>query len=278
MTARRLLSLSTALLMATVCVLTAALLSAGTRTPGETPPDRGSATGASAPAATGPLTAAEHARQRLLARLVDRAPGAVPSAEVLADHGFVRVSTGPRFVLASSSDDVSFPTPYVYFDTTYHRYTAVAKYTWDCQCWENQGGGNVGGADGFALRFDRRMDNRGVTGTFHGRAGLAYGATVVRNPADNSSAGVAYSLQDQAVALCCGKGSDYNMHHGTVTMDVGRPACGTTTHLYSRYFHTWSDSAVTGFSVSVSGFGVSWNSSSKHWSAASQAGTWTIRC
>jgi hypothetical protein len=227
---------------------------------------------------TGPLSKTEASRSRLLGRLVLKAQGAAPSSTILRQNGFVQVSTAPKqhLRMVSTGDSVTMTTPYVYWDTTYFRYTAVAKYRWDGDYWENKGGGNVGGPDGFGLRFDRKMDNRGVTGQFSGK-GLAFGTSIVTNPADNSSNGVAYTKQDKAQALA-GNDFDYNMKSGVVTMTVGRPACGTTTHLYSRYFHTWSDASVTGFDISLTGFGVSWTSDPQKWYAASQAGTWKITC
>lgn len=217
---------------------------------------------------------------RELGNMIDNSSG-VPSPALLLEHGFVRVSSEPHSALrlvSSSNSNVTMDTPHVYFDTYYFRYTAVGTYHWDGDFWE----GNLGGPDAFGLRFDRKMDNRGVTGRFSGKPNTgpgtsAFGTTIVRNPSDNGSYGVAYSLQDAEYVLCCGR-VDYNMYSGRVTMDVGRPACGTTTHLYSRYFHTWGSSGVTGFEISISGFGVSWSSETQHWAAASQAGTWTVNC
>jgi hypothetical protein len=225
---------------------------------------------------TGPMSVRETARQQLLGRIVARSKSDSQAHALLARHGFVIVSTtgidGLRLVHSTNSD-VTMGTPYVAFDTVAHRYTAYAKYHWDSDAFES----NVGGLDGLALRFNRNMTNNGVTGTFYGKSTGPIGATTVRNPTDNSSAGVGYRLQDFWVALVGGK-VDYNVWSGSVTMDVARPACGTSVQLYGAYMHSWGSDSLTGFSISTSGFGLSWKNGDQSWKAASQSGTWTVTC
>jgi hypothetical protein len=226
-------------------------------------------------ARSGPLSPQEVARQDELSQLVLASDGDTPSDEALQARGFVRVSEGPSVNMAASTtgDDVTMGTPYVYWDTTYYRYTAVAKYSWDNQ---NYGCcGDIGGDDGFGIRASRAVGNeKGTTGAFSGR-GYYYGTTVVKNPADNNVYGVAYKHQDHAIGVCCGKGTDYNMYSGTVTMGVNSPGCHKrTTYFYSSYWHTWSETDINSIGVASDGFSVGWSTSSQHWTAASAAGQW----
>src|SRR3954470_22308683 len=117
-------------------------------------PQLSTAEARAAVARSGPLSPQEKARQDELSRLVLAAPGATPSDEALEARGFVRVSSAPSQELASTTNsDVTMHTPYVYWDTTYYRYTAVAKYSWDNQ---NYGCcGDIGGGEGFASRASR---------------------------------------------------------------------------------------------------------------------------
>ena len=222
---------------------------------------------------SGPLTGQERARQDVLARLVLDADGAKPADAVLRQDGFIRVSSGPTLErLSSNSDDVTVSTPYVYFDTTYYRYTAVAKYHWD----NDKFGccGNQGGDDAFGIRASSGVGNlAGVTGQFSGKSGLYYGTSVIKNPSDNNKYGVAYRKQDTSRGLS-GNRTDYNMYSGVVTMGVNAPSCGKTVNFYSKVWHTWSSSSITGFDISVDGFGAEWSNTDHGWSAASQAGGW----
>jgi hypothetical protein len=224
-------------------------------------------------ARSGPLSTQERARQAELSRLVLAADGATPSDQALEARGFVRVSSGPsQELVATTNADVTMGTPYVYWDTTYYRYTAVAKYSWDNQhygCCKS-----IGGDDGFGIRASRAVGNeRGTTATFFGR-GYYYGTSIVKNPTDNDRYGVAYKKQDQATAVCCGRGIDYNMYKGTVTMGVNTPGCHRDTYFYSKYFHTWSSTDIDSIGVASNGFTVGWISKGHQWAAASAAGKW----
>jgi hypothetical protein len=225
-------------------------------------------------ARSGPLSPQERARQAELSRLVLAAHGVTPSDEALAARGFLRVSSAPSQELVSTTNaDVTMGTPYVYWDTTYYRYTAVAKYSWDNQ---NYGCcGDIGGDDGFGIRASRAVGNeKGTTGAFFGR-GYYYGTSIVKNPAANNQYGVAYKYQDEATAVCCGHGIDYNMYSGTVTMGVNTPGCHKAdTYFYASYFHTWSTTGINSIGVASNGFSVGWSSSGHQWTAASAAGKW----
>jgi len=228
-----------------------------------------------ATARKGPLSVQERARQAELSQLVLAAPGARPTDEALKALGFLVVSEDPsQELVATTNSDVTMGTPYVYWDTTYYRYTAVAKYTWDNQRYGCCG--DIGGDDAFGIRANRAVGNdRGTTGTFSGRPKMFYGTTVVKNPAKNNDYGVVYKYQDEAHGLCCGKGVDYNMYSGTVTMGVDSPGCKKyTTYFYGEYGHTWSRTDINSISVGKDGIGFGWSRSDSHWEAASPAGKW----
>jgi hypothetical protein len=216
----------------------------------------------------------ERARQAELSRLVLASDGATPSDAALAARGFVRVSSGPAYQLVSTTNaDVTMYTPYVYWDTTYYRYTAVAKYSWDNQHYGCCG--DIGGDDGFGIRASRGVGNeKGTTGTFFGR-GYYYGTSVVKNPSDNNVYGVTYIKQDEATGVSGGRGIDYNMYSGTVTMGVNTPGCHKRdTYFYASYFHTWSSTGINSIGVASNGFVVGWTSEGHNWTAASPAGKW----
>jgi hypothetical protein len=204
--------------------------------------------------------------------------GGVPTDALLRRHGYLRVSTAeaPSAQQRSSTpEDVRIPTPIIAFDLQRMRYTASATYQWNCgSCWENTGG-NIGGPDGFGFSLSRAVTNQGTTGQFSGKPGLAIGTTVLSNTARNNQYGVAYKLQDWEVALP-GNRLDYNTYSGAVTMDMARP-CGET-QIFSKVFHTWDTTALTGVDIGIFSIGAQWSTTAHHWQAVSQAGTLNVDC
>ena len=238
------------------------------------------------------MTDAERTQWRKDIALIDSFDGDIVTHEdELAERGIVIVSD--TFALentATNNDMINMKDPFVYYNTQQGRYFATASYQWrlsadyeyfDSPCGSADSPCNVGGADGFGMRFNRQVTNDGVSGTFCGRQDLDrdwanFGCIYPTNPEDNSSAGVSYRRQDKVYTTVIKP--DNNMYSGTVSMGFHGVPCGATLQIYGRYGHSWGGTALTGFSVGTGGFGLSWSDSDQHWAATSQAGSWTRNC
>lgn len=245
------------------------------------------------PAKSGPLSPEEQARaQQVSATLARFGDDLARHQTELSAEGLSIVSTVPAYSLAAStSSAVVMSRPYVLYDSQVARYYAVAKYHWNTstgEYWAYDAKStcgvnsvcNVGGPDGFALRYNQNVVNRSVVATFCPRTDLASnlpqfsGCVSPTNPDTNSSAGASYRWQDKVFKNFH---SDYTMDSGQIMMQIDPIKCGTTLQMFSRYIHTWSSTSLTSFSVSLSSFSASFSSTSNHWAASSQSGTWT-RC
>lgn len=238
-----------------------------------------------------PMSAAEKIKHNEdLAYLATLEGDVLEHEDELAARGLYIVSdTSEIAPAATNSDMVAMGTPYVTFDVHQQRYFAVAKYQWkasadseyfDAPCNSADNPCNVGGPDGFGMRFNRNVTNLGVGANFCGRPNpgrtwATFGCTSPSNPDDNSSAGVSWRLQDRVYKTVVNP--DYNMHNGVTSMGISGIPCGVTLQAYGRYGHSWSTTSLTGFSVSTSGFGLSWAGGTQHWGATSQGMAWT-RC
>lgn len=245
-------------------------------------------------AQTGPLDADERARYKQVIQDITPLGDVSKHPDELAELGLAvvsDVSVGPALARASVNDDISIPAPKVLWDYSNQRYYAYASYQWiagntqahyydignttscvDSPC-------NIGGADGFGMRFSRNVVNRGVSVIFCGRGDLdrtwsSFNCTTPTNPDDNSSQGVGWRKQDKVYKTVVKP--DNNMFIGSTSMVIDRPKCGAPLQIFSRYGHSWSGAALTGFSVGLDGFGLSWSSTSNHWAASSQGGTWDV--
>lgn len=139
----------------------------------------------------------------------------------------------------------------------------------------------VGGKDGFGFRTSRRVNNRKVIGMFCGRPKPGrdwsnFGCFWTKAPDENSSQGATFRPQDKVYKTVVKP--DSNVYTGSISMRIRKPKCGKRVNVFSRYAHGWSDTSLTGFSVSLSGFGLSWNKSEDHWQRTSQAGSFKRKC
>ncbi|WP_028637260.1 hypothetical protein [Nocardioides sp. URHA0032] len=245
---------------------------------------------------TGPLTANEQARFNRVMEQITPLGDISEHQDELADLGLYIVSdVNDVQPVSSVADDMTLPRPQVLWDTSNQRYYAYASYEWntgnpDRSEWHYYDIGSfssscidtpcdIGGADGFGMRFSRNMQNVQVSAIFCRRGDTSrsyarFNCTTPINPEDHSSAGVSWRKQDKIYKTVTKP--DNNMFQASTSMVIKRPACGAPLQIYSRYGHSWSGTAPTGFSVGVDSFGLSWSNSNNHWAASSQSGTWDI--
>jgi hypothetical protein len=207
----------------------------------------------------------------------------------LQTYGLTRLSTAgsedrkPGTALraaSSATGDAAVPRPYAYFDSQARAYYIVAKYDWIDYRWNKDkprttpcNKCNIGGTDGFALRFNRGLLNIDVSAIVCG-IGKLYRCHYP-DLSDNSSSGTAINTQDQLWWYPSRPSpEDYNWDHGVLSMKVGRPPCGAVVQMFSAYAHTWSGAKVNGFSIGPYSFGLQWGGNDNHWVKYSQSGTW----
>lgn len=238
-----------------------------------------------------PMSKAEKAQQDAdLAFLSSFGGDVLQHESELAERGIYIVSDTTEIApVATTNDMVNVRTPYVYCNTQQARYFVVAKFNWkasadyeyfDAPCNSADAPCNVGGDDGFGMRFNRNVTNLGVSSIFCGRTDpdrtwATFDCTWPSNPAENSSAGVTYIKQDKVYKTVVKP--DFNMYRGNVSMAFSGVPCGTTFQVYGRYLHSWNSTTLTGFGVSTNGFSISWAGGGSSWPASSPGMVWQ-RC
>jgi len=145
----------------------------------------------------------------------------------------------------------------------------------------------IGGDDGLAVRYDSKITQIGSADPPQGWTTDAVGGTWSEPPqtkwglADNSSYGAGFTGRDRMVtdwSFGHFVNADYSSHLLVVTIPIKPPPCNVSINYYTRYFHTWSDSAVTGFGINATGFNVSWTNTPNSWSAAAPVSTYKRSC
>lgn len=91
-------------------------------------------------------------------------------AEIERKLGLVKVSEGTTDLAPlSSNTDADVNTPSIYYDTGIKLHYVSASYRWNNLATTGDGplgGGNVGGYDGFGIRFSGDIINYGVSASF----------------------------------------------------------------------------------------------------------------
>jgi hypothetical protein len=244
---------------------------------------------------SGPLTPAEETRFEDVVEEITPLGDIAQHEDELADLGLVIVSDtggggGRTAARTSTGDDLTVPRPQVLWDTSNQRYYAYASYNWKAGSTEdhyydigNFSGScvdspcDIGGYDGFGMRFSRNLQNVSVSSIFCGRGDLdrdwaQFSCTTPTNPDENSSQGVTWRKQDKIYKTVVKP--DNNMYIGSTSMVVKKPSCGAAVQLYSRYTHTWQSTSLTSFTIGSGGWSVTFSGGDNKWNAASQSGTW----
>ncbi|GAA1370874.1 hypothetical protein GCM10009661_30650 [Catellatospora chokoriensis] len=232
-----------------------------------------------ASAAIDPAAAVGQKRDQLLALV----QAGASDTTIQSRLGLVKVSqpSSGGIEPMSSQGDATVSTPTIYYDTQAKYYYASASFSWNNQQTKADGsGGNVGGYDGFAIRFNKDITNMGTGASFcPGNWGGAtpYPGTkpgcVVVQPEDNDDFGSSYKYQDKLNQAYCG-GTDYPScwiyigAKGTIVHSFKKSWAGCL-QVYSKYGHTWSSTQISGINVSNGSISFDFSSSSYRWDISS---------
>ncbi|MEU8002669.1 hypothetical protein AB0B66_16050 [Catellatospora sp. NPDC049111] len=234
----------------------------------------------SATAASDPAIAIAQKRQQLL----ELALTGASEATIQSRLGLVKVSTASSgFQPLSPNTAATVQTPTIYFDTGLQAYYVSATFSWNNQQTNGDGSaysGNVGGYDGFAVRFDKDITNMGTSASFcPGNWGGAtpYPGTkpgcVIPQPEDNNSDGSSFKYQDRTNGAYCG-GTDYPScwiyigAKGTIIHSFKKSWAGCL-QVYAKYGHTWNSTQISGIDLSNGGITINFSSSSYRWDISS---------
>ncbi len=123
--------------------------------------------------------------------------------------------------------------------------------------------GNIGGDDGFALKYDMSAKPQGGGLTLYPNCNdkdLFYD-----QPSDSSDYGVGYHRADHVDydPVHCGDKSDnreYNWDSGDigVNFSLSESCKRPVVAVISRFGHSWEKTRLTGFQISVDGIGIQW--------------------
>ncbi|MGH2401240.1 MAG: hypothetical protein ACRDE6_00895 [Candidatus Limnocylindria bacterium] len=221
------------------------------------------------------------------AMVARRSSQAAIDAMLERDFGWIVVGeqspSEPTFgTLASENSDVAFSVPSVYFNTSAGRYEASASFAWrSCNtgiggssepCYMNdQSGTNMGGYDGFGIRFGKLVSRRGHLFTVVASTGCRQ---TYPTAADADDSGAVFRNQDRFLTVC--DTSHYNWHRGTIVYSfLLRAGCPKGEYkIDTKMAHTWSSTGVSAISVSTGGISVTFSSTSNQWEGVSSPRTW----
>ncbi len=208
-------------------------------------------------------------------------------ADLAADLGLRRVPSTdePLASAMSTNQNVTIYTPYIYQDTSTGRWIAIADFSWKRKStgepyWTSDVGTisvgdtaqhNIGGLDGFGLRFSRAVTYYSTTMSVQGNNGGP--VTRLVNPSSVNAYGAAFNNQD-FFKSCCGYGlfGTYSWDYGIISY-VFSTSCSTF-QVFSQLNHTWSSTKLNSFTVSSTGqFSATFSSTSYRWSAGNPIGT-----
>ncbi|SDO65953.1 hypothetical protein SAMN05192576_0208 [Nocardioides szechwanensis] len=217
------------------------------------------------------------------------------SDEWLEEQDLYLVSETPQYdLVATNSSNIAIYRPDVFYDSDLRRYFVIAEYRWDSMVGEDlynyfdsssscdvDTPCNVGGKDGFALRFSRNLVNRQADVNFCGRSDITrdwanFAGCASPPPDANSSAGASFLQQDKVYKTVVKP--DYNVYNGQIIIVVDPIACNSTVQMFSRYGHTWSSTGISAIEVGTAAINIVFTKTEDRWSVASQSGTWTRSC
>jgi hypothetical protein len=211
-----------------------------------------------------------------------------------AARGIQRVDSGTEGTIqpASTKSNVTLVQPTIYFDQRYNQWVARAKFNWkhncpslgrykdSCSFIDCPGYQQIcGGDDGFALRFNREVEE--VDSAFYTYDTDGYAVTpFYTNPAQQNGYGTSWVEQDRNRIGPSGTNT-YNWDSGILYYFFKRAiGCtkGTAWKLYSDLGHTWSSAAINGFGVGPYSFSISWNTYPEHWESTLPSPTTWYPC
>jgi hypothetical protein len=211
-----------------------------------------------------------------------------PDAAILLELGLERVSGGGPSLLSENSD-VNMSRPSIFKDsasTDPRELGVYADYDWKNTATTGDGsgsGGNVGGYDGFGIRFSQPIiqvsqEAKIWPGKWSGAQ--PYPAQPSRHMDvpmwSNSEVGTVYRWQDKTYATNC-SGTDYpscryyDSELGQINMTIRLVNSGCL-QAFTHYFHTWSSVSLSSVTITTSGIEAQFTGGSEHWQAASDGG------
>jgi len=134
------------------------------------------------------------------------------------------------------------------------------------------GGCDVGGLDAFGMAFSHTVTISGEDAEMWGKSTGGHYPVVQMQLAYNNNYGDIYQAQDRFNGNYGGSTGDYNIWHGTMTVDLTAGSMTCPISVRSSYGHTWSSTSINSFSIGKSSIGFGWESSGHQWQATSHAG------
>src|SRR5205085_2900696 len=121
---------------------------------------------------------------------------------------------------------------------------------------------NIGGLDGIATAFSSTLLMKGYYATLASKG--CFAGRTVTTAADANSYGAGFTFQDKGIFSTCASGSyDDSAYSGQEVLWFNDPGSSCKyIQGFAKYTHTWSTTAVTGFSIGVISIGVQTNSTS----------------
>ncbi|HXI79779.1 MAG TPA: hypothetical protein VNM34_03065 [Verrucomicrobiae bacterium] len=248
------------------------------------------------PAATARPRPDEAARAEAIASALESrgASQAAIDRMLAARLGWLRSDVGTDGAVAPMSStqlNASISQPAVYYSTAGHYWIARAQFSWhhncglfgNTECWYADcfAQGNCGGPDGFALRSTRAL-NEDTTYfyTYDEKGNL----TAWAGPDEMNEAGASWVTTDRlnGSQFPSGIGEKYNWDHGTLYYYFHVITCtglrGAQFKFYSRLYHSWQNTSITGVGVSVFGFSVATGGGPDFWPLGNNTATVAYLC
>lgn len=205
------------------------------------------------------------------------------------NYGLIKVSKNISSAIdvgtMSWPSAINLPSPSIYQDSCFGRYTAFATWSWkslshirDETFCSFQYTCNIGGNEAFGMAFSRHVSDPGSWSLTTWGATSHYPASTSRAwSVDGNSDGVAFRGQDtfKANGACCSK--DYSFYNGQLVFSIDSPGCGSLT-AFSKYGHTWDGAGIDSLSISPNSVSIGISNRAYGWDLASQPSNTVYPC